>query len=113
MSTVLADVTGPAAQLIAGAALLMGAWTLAITRRPALALGILLDLLVAAGVLRLAGDPSWPAIATAATVVAVRHLVGHGLRIGARSWEEKADRPDRSSRHHHEIRHLLRPAWRL
>ncbi|WP_346618588.1 DUF1622 domain-containing protein [Blastococcus montanus] len=113
MSTALTAVTGTAAQLVAGVALLTGVWTLAITRRPALALGILLDLLVAAGVLRLAGDPSWEAIATAATVVAIRHLVGYGLRIGARSWEAtRGRRPGRPPRRYDRtVRHLLRPAW--
>ncbi|MGY2066091.1 hypothetical protein [Blastococcus sp. SYSU DS0619] len=113
MSSTLAAVTGAAAQLVAGAAVVSALVALAATRRPALALGILLDLLVAAGLLRLAGDPGWQAIATAAVVIALRHLVGYGLRLGARSWEARGPRPERPSRRYDEAaRRLLHPAWR-
>jgi hypothetical protein len=54
---------------------------LACTRDARLALAVLLDLLLAAGLLRLGADPDWRALATAAVVVAVRRLVvGVGLR---------------------------------
>ncbi|MCZ2860494.1 DUF1622 domain-containing protein [Blastococcus sp. VKM Ac-2987] len=114
MSSTLAAVTGTAAQFVAGVAVVSGLVALAATRRPALALGILLDLLVAAGLLRLAGDPSWQAIATTAVVIALRHLVGYGLRTGARSWEEgRSPRPPRPARRYDETaRRLLHPAWR-
>lgn len=39
-----------------------------------------LDLWLAAGLLRLSADPDWDAILAAAGVVAVRELVGYGLR---------------------------------
>jgi hypothetical protein len=68
------------------AALVAGALVLVRTRRPAAALPVLLDLLLAAGLLRLAGDPDWRAIATAAAIVFLRRLIGIGLRAGARSW---------------------------
>lgn len=44
------------------------------------ALAVLLDFLTAAGLLRLAGDPSWSTIAAAAAVITVRKLVVAGLR---------------------------------
>ena len=59
---------------------------LSATRRPRLALKVLLDFLLAAGLLRLTGQPGWAALVTAAAVVAVRRLVGIGLRAGAPAW---------------------------
>ncbi len=84
MSGLLADVTHLSAQMVAEAALVAGALTLAVTRRPSVALGVLLDLLLAAGLLRLAGDPDWPIIGTAAVIVALRRLLGAALRAGGR-----------------------------
>ncbi|CCG03755.1 DUF1622 domain-containing protein [Blastococcus saxobsidens] len=114
MSSTLAAVPGIASQFIAAAALVAALLALAATRRPALALGILLDMLVAAGLLRLVGDPSWRAIATIAIVIAIRHLVAHGLRLAARSWKEtEKEPPDRTRRRYEQtVRHLLQPAWR-
>ena len=59
--------------LAAGA--LGGAW------RPGLAMA--LELWLAAGLLRLAAPPSWPLVATAAALVAVRRLLVRGLSRGA------------------------------
>ncbi len=70
---------------------------------------MLLDLLVTAGLLRLVGQPSWPALATAATVILLRRLIGFGLRTGGRTWA--STRPDRPSRLP-DLRRLARPAWR-
>ena len=50
------------------------------SRRLQPALGVLLDLLLAAALLRLADDPDWREIVTAAAVVAVRQLVRLDLR---------------------------------
>ena len=44
-----------------------------------LCLKVLLEFLVAAGLLRLADDPTWRAILTAAAVIAIRRLVSLGL----------------------------------
>ncbi|MDG9702858.1 hypothetical protein [Streptomyces sp. DH37] len=60
--------------------LVAGAVVLAAARRPMPALAVLLDFLTAAGLLRLAGEPSWDTIAAAAAVIAVRRLVATGLR---------------------------------
>lgn len=52
---------------------------LAASRRLMPALAVLLDFLTAAGLLRLAGEPSWNTIAAAAAVIAVRKLITAGL----------------------------------
>lgn len=112
MSSTLVAVSGIASQFIAAAALLAGLLALAATRRPALALGILLDMLVAAGLLRLFGDPSWRAIATVAIVIGIRHLATYGLHLGARSLTAgHRPRPTRAGLHE-VARRLLQPAWR-
>ena len=113
MTGVLLDLPGLMAQLLSGAALLAGVLTLATTRKPALALSVFLDLLTAAGLLRLVGDPSWQSIATAAVIVALRHLIGFGLRIGARNWTTSTQDAGRSGpRPGMVVDRLLRPAWR-
>ncbi|UGQ12154.1 hypothetical protein LO772_00655 [Yinghuangia sp. ASG 101] len=51
--------------------------------RPSVA--VLTDFLVAAGLLRLTGRPSWTSLATASAVIGVRLMVGSGLRARPRS----------------------------
>lgn len=60
--------------------LLSAALALAATRDVLLGLRVLVDLLVAAGLLRLSGDPGLGTLATAAGVVAVRRLLSSQLR---------------------------------
>lgn len=113
MSDTLTAAAGVAAQAVTAAALVAGALTLAATSRPALALSVALDLLLAAGLLRLVGTPSWPAVATAAAIVALRRLIGFGLRLGGRSWStggpvHGAPPTARATT----LRRLLAPAWR-
>ncbi|WP_432548122.1 hypothetical protein [Kineococcus sp. SYSU DK004] len=74
-----------AALTVSAAALVSAVVVLLSTRRPSAALPVLLDLLTAAGLLRLAADPSWQRIAGAAAIVALRHLLVHGLHVGART----------------------------
>jgi hypothetical protein len=81
----LGPVPGLLALGVSALALVAGAVALAATRRPALALGVFLDLLLAAGLLRLAAEPTWTALATAAAVVGLRRLIGVGLRAGSRA----------------------------
>ncbi|HEY6744350.1 MAG TPA: hypothetical protein VI357_01400 [Mycobacteriales bacterium] len=69
-----------AALLVTGAALTAAAVVLAVTRRPRQALPVLLDLLTAAGLLRLAAEPEWHRLLSAAAIVALRHLLVLGLR---------------------------------
>ncbi|TDB71432.1 hypothetical protein [Micromonospora sp. KC723] len=60
-------------------ALLCGAAVLVTVRCWRTALRVLLDLLAAAGMLRLAADPGWGGLATAAAVILLRHLLWSGL----------------------------------
>lgn len=113
MTDALSRLPGAAALMISAGALLAGALALAVTRRPALALSVFLDLLLAAGLLRLVGHPGWRTILTAAAIVALRRLIGVGLRAGGRAWTSgdgpggKAASPRSSV-----LPRLVRPAWR-
>lgn len=111
-------VTHVAATGATAAALAVGALVLVRTRRPGAALPALLDLLLAAGLLRLAGDPDWRAIATAAAIVLLRRLIGIGLRAGGRTWSAGGTGAGRGARDAMTTlwagagRALVRPAWR-
>ena len=88
MTDLLGTVAAVGALLCSGAAVIAGLLALGATRRPGLALSVFLDLLLAAGLLRLVGSPGWQSLATAATVVAIRHLVTAGLSRGATAWSK-------------------------
>lgn len=60
-------------------AIVLAALIVAVLHRPRIALSVLLDLLLAASLLRLNADDSWSAIAVAAAVIAIRHLITRGL----------------------------------
>ena len=109
MSTALQNAGVALALVATAAALLAGLVALVATRRPAAALPVFLDLLTAAGLLRLVGGPGWPALATAAAILVLRRLIGLELRAGGRTWA--ATRPDRPTRLP-PLRRLVRPAWR-
>ena len=109
MSAALQSAGATLALLVTAAALVAGLVALVATRRPAAALPVFLDLLVAAGLLRLVGQPGWQALATAAIVILLRRLIGSGLRTGGHTWA--ATRPDRPTRLP-DLRRLVRPAWR-
>lgn len=68
-----------AAVLATAAGLLSAFLTYASTRQVTVTLGVLLDFLTAAGLVRLADEPSWDAIATAAAVITLRKLIGRRL----------------------------------
>ncbi|WP_448620184.1 hypothetical protein [Geodermatophilus sp. URMC 65] len=109
MSAVVQSAGAALALLVTATALAAGLVALVATRRPAAALPVLLDLLVAAGLLRLVGEPSWQALATAAAILVVRRLIGFGLRTGGHTWAStRSDRPSRLP----DLRRLVRPAWR-
>lgn len=82
--TVLTDLSW----FVAGAAIVLAGATLVILRRPRLALHVLLDLLLAAGLLRLSGDATWGAIAVAAALVVLRRTITHALTTPA--WTSAA-----------------------
>ena len=109
MTAALETAAGTLALLVTAAALLAGLVALVTTRRPGAALPVFLDLLVAAGLLRLVGEPTWQALTTAATIILLRRLIGFGLRTGGRALA--SSRPDRGDRTA-DLRRLLRPAWR-
>lgn len=68
-----------AALLVTGTALAVGAVALAVTRRLGLALPVLLEFLTAAGLIRLAAEPTWTSLFMAAGIVALRRLIVVGL----------------------------------
>lgn len=70
---------------VTGGGVLAAALVLARTRSPVLALGVLLDLFTAAGLIRLTGPPDLQRTATAALVILIRHLAVFGLTTGRRS----------------------------
>lgn len=49
--------------------------------------GLMLDLWIAAGLLRLGGEPGWPAIAATASFILVRKLVAGALRRTRRTLD--------------------------
>ncbi|WP_422748084.1 hypothetical protein ACN27E_08120 [Mycobacterium sp. WMMD1722] len=80
---------------IAGAGIVLSAATVLMFRQPALALHVLLDLLLAAGLLRLSADADWPAIAVTAAVILLRRLVTGSLLRAVRPDGVRAPRPVR------------------
>lgn len=65
--------------LVAVSAILLAGAALVVFGRPVLALHVLLDLFLAAGLLRLSADASWPTITATAGVVVLRRVVTRGL----------------------------------
>jgi hypothetical protein len=79
------SVVGAAALLVVAASVVAGGIVLLRTRSLRQALPVVLDLLPAAGLLRLAAAPTWTGLAVTAIVIALRRLVSAGVRtaIGA------------------------------
>lgn len=73
-----------AALLVSVAAFVAGAMVLARTADVPTGLGVFLDLLTAAGLLRLAGEPSANRLVGAAAVIALRKLATYGILAGRR-----------------------------
>lgn len=72
-------VVSEAALLVAGLAVVVGLLVLLSTRELRAAVRVLLDLLLAAGLLNLAGATSWTSVGTAAVIIAIRKIVSYGL----------------------------------
>lgn len=70
------------ATLIALSGLTAAALALVATHSVLLALAILFDFLLAVGLLRLAGESSWPGLGQAAAIVALRHVIRAGIDRG-------------------------------
>ncbi|KWX69056.1 hypothetical protein [Mycobacterium sp. NAZ190054] len=64
---------------LAIAGIVLGPAALIVFRRPLLALRVTLDLLTAAGLLRLSVDSSWAAIAVAAALIVLRRTITRTL----------------------------------
>jgi hypothetical protein len=90
---VLSEVTSAAALVVAGGAVVVGLLALLGTGRLSAALPLTLELLTAAGLLRLAADQTWAAILGAALIVLLRQLLAAALRRGAGvAWRWPAPR---------------------
>jgi hypothetical protein len=76
-------ITGAAALLTIAAAILAATVVLLRTGSLRQALPVLLDLLTAAGLLRLIATPTWGALAVTAIVIALRRLVTSGIRTAS------------------------------
>ncbi|WP_431924275.1 hypothetical protein [Micromonospora wenchangensis] len=75
----MTDLAVPLATVVSTLALGVGGVVLLTVGSWRTALRVLLDLLVAAGLLRLAGGPGWPALASAVAVVVLRRMLWSGL----------------------------------
>jgi hypothetical protein len=76
-------VIGSAIPLVIAAAILAAALTLGATRSLRQALPVLLDLLTAAGLLRLSLTPTWSALTVTAVVIGLRRLTTAGIRTAS------------------------------
>jgi hypothetical protein len=76
--------------VVVAAGLALSALTLLSTRRLSAALPVLLDLLLAAGLLRLSATASWQAIASAAAIVVIRKLATLGITAARRARTQPA-----------------------
>lgn len=75
----MTELTGTLALMCTGAGLVAAAVAWVRTREPAPALRLGFDFWLAAGLLRLSGSPSWPEIAAAASLIALRRLLAFDL----------------------------------
>lgn len=75
---------------VALAGILLGVATLAVFRQPLLAMRVTMDLLVAAGLLRLSVELSWTAIAGTAVLIGMRRLLTHALAADFTASEIRA-----------------------
>ncbi|UXA19973.1 hypothetical protein [Mycobacterium sp. SMC-4] len=66
---------------LAAAAIVIGFFALATFRQPLLALRVMLELFIAAGLLRLSVDASWTAITGTVVVIALRRVITRSLTV--------------------------------
>jgi hypothetical protein len=76
---------GSAALVVVAGAILAAAAVLGHTRSVRQALPVLLDLLTAAGLLRLSVTSSWSALAVTAVVIGLRRLTTAGIRTASQA----------------------------
>ncbi|WP_433124021.1 hypothetical protein ACQPWW_17840 [Micromonospora sp. CA-240977] len=83
--------TGVLITVVTALALVAGVVTALSTGALRVAVRVLLDLLTATGLLRLAGDPGWNGLAGAVAIIALRQLLGAALGT-ARPWSGRQSR---------------------
>lgn len=88
----LGEVTDAASAVVGAMGIVASAAALAATRRPLAALAVLLDFLMAAGLLHLAADPTYLRALSAGIVLAVRHLISWSLMTDSRGLLPPAPR---------------------
>ena len=88
----MAPVLAPVADLLVTAGVVLGGLAWWATRSWAQALGVTLDLVLAATLLRLTGFPEWRLLGTTVAVVAVRLLVRQALATARQARRETGDR---------------------
>jgi hypothetical protein len=91
------------ALLCTAGGLIIGLLVTLVVGKPFLALRVALEFWTAAGLLRLAAPPSWGRLLGAAAIVAVRQLLGLGLRASS----PRLPAPRWSA-----LRAAVRPVWR-
>lgn len=77
----MTDLLNMASLLVTAAAVIAATVVLATTRLLALALPVFLEFVTAAGLIRLAAEPTWMSLLMAASIVAVRRFIVAGLRV--------------------------------
>jgi hypothetical protein len=78
-------VVGSATPVVIAAAIIAAALALGATRSLRQALPVLLDLLTAAGLLRLSLAPTWSALTVTAVVIGLRRLTTAGIRTASKA----------------------------
>ena len=93
MTGPVSGVIGAGALLVTLAALVSAGAALFATREPSTALPVLLDMLLAASLLRLALDPTLTQLAGTALLVVVKRLASYGLRRAIATRSDPPVRP--------------------
>lgn len=81
------------AAVVVVAGMIAAVLALAATRSPLQAVATLLDFFVAAALLRLAGEQSWPGLGQAAAIMVLRHIITAGLHRAELGRQDISKRP--------------------
>ncbi|MEH0930433.1 hypothetical protein [Micromonospora sp. CPCC 205558] len=92
--------TGALVTAVTALALVAGVVTVLSSRALRSGVRVLLDLLIAAGLLRLAGDPGWSGLAGAVAIIALRQLLGAALSTPP-PWSGRQSRARCADDDHH------------
>ena len=91
---------GALVEVVTALALVVGVVTVLSTGAARTAVRVLLDLLTAAGLLRLAEDPDWSGLASAAAIIALRQLLAAALSRPP-PWSRRQSAPRCAEDDHH------------